>query len=395
MTTTSSSDRRPRIALYSHDTMGLGHIRRNTLLAQVLIKPPLQANVLLISGIRESGAYPLPKGIDSITLPAYHKQPDGTYRSRSLDIDVERLIALRGAAIGAALGAFDPDLFIVDNVPRGAMKELDAPLAQLRQGNTHTRIVLGLRDIIDTPETVARQWQKQDNFRVVHDFFDAIWIYGDTRLYDTARAYGLDRIGNKQIVNVGYLDPCERQLPVTNHDRGDAPFALCLVGGGQDGFAVAEAFAQARLPAGWRGIILSGAMMPGPKRQRLRELTAHRQEFEVLDFVNEPIELIREARAVVAMAGYNSTMEVLALNKRAMLVPRVTPRAEQWLRASRLAELGLVDCVHPEALNSDTLSSWLADERGAPPPARRSLDFNGLNRVAEQAALLLTPQPNL
>ena len=68
----------PRIALYSHDTMGLGHIRRNTLLAQTLIRPPLSADVLLVSGIRESGAFPLPRGIDSITLPAYQKQPDGS-----------------------------------------------------------------------------------------------------------------------------------------------------------------------------------------------------------------------------------------------------------------------------------------------------------------------------
>ena len=55
----------PRIALYSHDTMGLGHIRRTSLLARALRRPPLNAHVLLLSGIRESGAYPLPDGIDS------------------------------------------------------------------------------------------------------------------------------------------------------------------------------------------------------------------------------------------------------------------------------------------------------------------------------------------
>jgi len=44
----------PRIALYSHDTMGLGHIRRTSLLARALRRPPLNAHVLLLSGIRES-----------------------------------------------------------------------------------------------------------------------------------------------------------------------------------------------------------------------------------------------------------------------------------------------------------------------------------------------------
>ncbi|MDO5103740.1 MAG: glycosyltransferase [Lautropia sp.] len=396
MTTPPPVQPRPRIALYSHDTMGLGHIRRNTLLAQTLIKSPLSADVLLISGIRESGAYPLPKGIDSITLPAYHKQPDGSYRSRSLGIDVQRLIRLRAGAISATLSAFEPDLLIVDNVPRGAMDELTGPLEALR--HSKTRIVLGLRDIIDTPDVVARQWNKHDSFRFVQEHFDAIWIYGDTRLYDTARAYGLDQITGTRIVNVGYLDPTERMLPPSTGTTRQKPYALCVVGGGQDGFSVAEAFAQAELPCGWEGVIVTGSMMPAPARERLRELTASRPDIDVFDFVNEPLQLLRGAEAVVAMAGYNTTMEVLALNKRAMLVPRVTPRAEQWLRASRLAELGLVNCVHPDALSADTLSTWLAGHETPPPPARRTLDFNGLQRVADQAAQLLSlpsPSPEL
>lgn len=396
MTISSSDQPRPRIALYSHDTMGLGHIRRNTLLAQTLIKPPLSADVLLISGIRESGAYPMPKGIDSITLPAYHKLPDGSYRSRSLDIDVERLIRLRAGAISATLSAFEPDLLIVDNVPRGAMDELTEPLEKLR--DSKTRIVLGLRDIIDTPDVVARQWNKHDSFRFVQEHFDAIWIYGDTRLYDTARAYGLDRIEGTRIVNVGYLDPTARMLPPTPGTARQKPYALCVLGGGQDGFSVAEAFAQAQLPRGWEGVIVTGSMMPAAARERLLALTASRPEIDVFDFVNEPLQLLRGAEAVVAMAGYNTTMEVLALNKRAMLVPRVTPRTEQWLRASRLAELGLVNCVHPDALSAETLSAWLAGSQTPPPPARRSLDFNGLQRVAEQAAELLSlpsPSPEL
>ena len=90
----------PRIALYSHDTMGLGHIRRTSLLARALSQPPLAATVLLISGIRESGAYPLPPGIDSLTLPAYHKQTDGHYRARHLNIPIADLTALRSHTTG-------------------------------------------------------------------------------------------------------------------------------------------------------------------------------------------------------------------------------------------------------------------------------------------------------
>ncbi|MDO4231735.1 MAG: glycosyltransferase [Lautropia sp.] len=389
---TSTASNRPRIALYSHDTMGLGHIRRNTLLAQTLVKAPLSADVLLISGIRESGAFALPAGIDSITLPAYRKLSDGTYRSRSLDIELSRLVALRSNTIEAALHAWDPDLLVIDNVPRGALSELDASLRSLKaRGNT--RIVLGLRDIIDTPDVVARQWQKLDTFDTLQQFFDAIWVYGDTRVQNTAEVYGLNTL-DVPVTHVGYLDPSLRTTAqnATSPMPEGVPYALCMMGGGQDGQAIAEAFAQSTLPAGWQGVILTGSLMPEDTRRRLQDLVSNRADMRIIEFLSEPLELIRQARAVVGMAGYNSTMEVLALDKQVLLVPRVIPREEQWLRANRLSALGLVDCIHPDELTPALISEWLAK-----PPLPRLhhqdvLDFSGLDRVALQAAeLLATP----
>lgn len=373
--------------------MGLGHIRRNTLLAQTLVKAPLSADVLLVSGIRESGAFALPAGIDSITLPAYRKLSDGTYRSRSLDIELSRLVTLRSNTIEAALHAWDPDLLIIDNVPRGALSELDATLRSLKaRGNA--RIVLGLRDIIDTPEVVARQWQKLDTFQTLQQFFDAIWVYGDMRVQNTAEVYGLNAL-DVPVTHVGYLDPSRRTTAqnATSPMPGGVPYALCMMGGGQDGQAIAEAFALARLPAGWQGVILTGSLMPEDTRRRLHDLVRPRTDMRIIEFLSEPLELIRNARAVVGMAGYNSTMEVLALDKQVLLVPRVIPREEQWLRANRLSALGLVDCIHPEQLSAEAIGEWLAK-----PPLPRLhhqdvLDFSGLDRVARQAAELLATPP--
>lgn len=386
---TSSASKRPRIALYSHDTMGLGHIRRNTLIAQTLVKAPLSADVLLISGIRESGAFALPPGIDSITLPAYRKLSDGTYRSRALDIELSRLVTLRSKTIEAALLAWEPDLLVIDNVPRGALSELDASLHSLKaRGNT--RIVLGLRDIIDTPDVVARQWKKLGTLNTIQQFFDAIWVYGDVRVQNTAEVYGLNAL-DVPVTHVGYLDPSMRTTAqnATSPMPDGVPYALCMMGGGQDGQAIAEAFAAATLPAGWQGVILTGSLMPEDARRRLHDLVRARADMRIIEFLNEPLQLIRNARAVIGMAGYNSTMEVLALDKQVLLVPRVIPREEQWLRASRLDELGLVDCIHPEQLSAAAISDWLAK----PPTPRLHhqdvLDFCGLDRVARQVAELL------
>ena len=136
--------------------------------------------------------------------------------------------------------------------------------------------------------------------------------------------------------------------------------------------------------------------MPPAARARLQALAAHRPELQLLSFSSEPLALIRAASAVVAMAGYNSTMEVLALEKNTLLVPRVVPREEQWLRARRLADLGLVHCLHPDELSPERVGAWLAGAASPSPRprAREVLDFSGLQRVATLAAGLLQASPD-
>lgn len=380
----TSTQAGPRIALYSHDTVGFGHIRRNILLARALSAADPQAQILLVSGIREGGAFALPPRVDSITLPAYCKNTDGSYVPRALGADIDRLVGIRGDTIAAALRRFEPDLVVVDNVPRGAMNELDGVLPMLRR--MPTRLVLGLRDVLDTPSAVLRQWRQQRNFQAIRDYYDAVWVYGDRKVYDTAEACGFDADVRRKITALGYLDQFTHLKP--SPAAADEAFVLCMVGGGQDGFRLTEAFVRASLPPGHRGIIVTGSMMPAASRARLRELAAGHPGMSVLDFVADPLALMRDAAAVVSMGGYNTTIELLALNKRALIVPRVAPREEQWIRSSRLAALGLIDCLHPDDLDTEALSCWLANGR-QPRAAREVLDFNGLNRFCHLAAEMI------
>lgn len=379
----------PRFAFYSHDTMGLGHIRRNMLLTQAVFQARPDAEVLLISGVREAGTFALPRGADSVTLPTYFKTSDGRYVPRSLGQDVQRLVNVRSRIIHASLDAFEPDVVVIDNVPRGAMNELDSILPVLAKKGI--RIVLGLRDIIDEPEVVQRQWEKLRNFEVIRDYFTTIWVYGDPHLYDLTEEYGFDAATRAKTFFMGYLDQTQRlrhkgldTLPDVNR-----PYALCVVGGGQDGFRLAQAFVHARLPEGHSGVLVTGAMMPLAERERLRQWVAQRGDMVVVDFVAEPLELMQGASCIVSMGGYNTTTEILSFHKRALIVPRVKPRLEQWIRASRLDQLGLVRCLHPDALTPLALADWMAESH-EPPDPRQRLRFDGLDRVAERIRTVLS-----
>ena len=51
------------------------------------------------------------------------------------------------------------------------------------------------------------------------------------------------------------------------------------------------------------------------------------------------------------MGGYNTFCEVLSLDKRALIIPRTTPRLEQFIRASSAAKLGLISMLSEDGVN--------------------------------------------
>jgi predicted glycosyltransferase len=380
--------RRPRVALYSHDTMGLGHMRRNLLIAHSLMRAPLQPVVLMIAGAREAGGFAFPPGVDCVTLPALRKDAPGQYGSRHLDISLQDLRALRANILRAVLEEFEPDVLLVDNVPRGAVRELDPALAALRTRG-RTRCVLGLRDVLDEPQVVRWEWHRAANEDALREYYDAVWVYGDPNVYRLDHAYQFSPDLAAKIRYTGYLDQTARTEPdpCMNQDSSHASelppgrLVLCLVGGGQDGARLAEAFAQADLPDGTIGVILTGPFMPADTRQRLMRSASGCSRLHVLQFVNEPGFLLRRAERVIGMGGYNTVTEVLSYDKHALIVPRVQPRLEQLIRAERLRDLGILDMLHPDELDPLALSTWLQREPGEKVSSRGRVDLNGLRRL--------------
>src|SRR5262245_19853251 len=108
--------------------MGLGHIRRNQLIAHTLADSFLQPNILMISGTPQAAAFALTSNVDRLILPSFIKDTSGNYKPKSSHLSVEDLVSLRSKTIRTALEAFIPDVLIVDKVPRGTMRELDPTL---------------------------------------------------------------------------------------------------------------------------------------------------------------------------------------------------------------------------------------------------------------------------
>lgn len=373
--------------LYSHDTLGLGHMRRNLAIAGALAGSQPRPDILLVSGIPAARAFTLPPGVDCITLPGISKSVDGSYRARTLSMPLKELVDLRAQTIRAAVEAFGPDLFVVDKVALGAFGEL---LPTLRSLESHggTRTVLGLRDVLDTPHEARREWAADGSTEAVERYYDAVWVYGDARVVDPVSEYGLPPSVAEKITFTGYLAPSAPPPGPSCLDLGK-PYAICVVGGGQDGAHLAETFVCSDVPAHTAGVVVAGPYPPPDARHRLHQLAAARTDRLVVDFVDDPLPLIAGASAVVAMGGYNTTVELLGLRKRTLIVPRVQPRGEQLVRASRLARLGVVDLLHPDRLSPPALSAWLAEGDLPQVDAGGVLDLDGLARLPALAGALV------
>lgn len=359
------------MALYSHDALGLGHVRRNLAIAGALSDARPDAAILLLAGAAQAHAFPAPPGVDFLTLPALRKNAAGGYAPRSLAAPLRQVLALRSATLTAALDAFAPDLLVVDKLPRGVLGELEPALHALRERGS-TRIVLGLRDILDEPAVARRQWHEDRGWATVARLYDAVWVYGDRRVNDVAAECDVPAALAGRVQYTGYLAPRPRP-------RRPGPHALCLVGGGEDGHALATAFLAAPLPKGWSGTVVTGPFMPALQRRQLeRQAAAGAGAHQVVGFVDDVGPLLAQAGAVVAMAGYNTAVELLAAGVPALLVPRERPRAEQLVRARHLSRLGLARMLRQAEATPAAIGRWLA----APaPPAPGVVDLDGLGRL--------------
>lgn len=344
-----------RILMYSHDSFGLGHLRRTLALAEALVEKDPANNVLILTGSTISGAYRMSRGIDLIKLPSAIKVGKGEYEPSRLSVDADRLIWLRSRLILGAAQSFEPDAFVVDKAPLGMKGEVEPALEYLRQERPETLTVLGLRDVMDDPADVCQSWRRSKMQEAIEKFYDRILVYGPREIYDPLPEYGLSEAVLARSQYVGYVGKT-RSRKTAATSPFEPGYALVTAGGGGDGSLLLESYIEGLKLSepDFDSLVVTGPLMDEDERLRLENLAKGTRSL-LIEFHADMEALIEGAGAVVAMGGYNTTTELLAANKPAVIVPRVEPRVEQLIRAERLSRLGLVDMLHPHDLTPGLL----------------------------------------
>lgn len=382
-----------RVLLYSHDSFGLGHLRRSLLLAERIVARPEVEHALVVTGSPRCQTFRVADGIDTVKLPAITKDDRGSYRTRTLGLPLEETLRLRADLIGAALESFAPDVVVVDHAPIGLAGELLPVFARLDRRASRPRLLLGLREIIDAPERVAADWDRDGVWDVLRHRYDRILVYGDPTVRSTAQELDLDARIGRPVIPVGYVAGSTRRA-----DAGvgpTTPTVLVTGGGGGDSHHLLRAYVAYLERYGpdlpFRSVIVTGPMMSPRRRTDLEErFRATGAPGEIVDFTEDHDALLARASAVISMAGYNSSCEIIASGLPALLVPREGPRAEQLLRASGLAERGAVRTARLEEATPERLAAFIDSALdGSFVPAPLELDLGGADATAEHVVDLL------
>ena len=396
-----------RVALYSHDAKGLGHLRRNLALAHHLARalPGLTGHDvtgLVITGLAPGQDYRLPDGFDWLVLPGV-KKSGGTYLPQRLRITREDLSLIRGALLSGVLSAFAPDLLIIDRHPYGVHQELREPLTHLRRAHPAARVVLGLREVLDTPATVQREWDELGDTDTLRRLIDEVWVYGDAAVHDLSATGEAPTALEERMRYTGYLahgrdiaetrDGSEASTALAGNALDPEPFILTTAGGGSDGITLLRAAAKARVPDGYRHVVVTGPQLDAALFHQVAQAagprTVVRRSWPGMS------RHIQQAAAVISMAGYNTVSEILASDTPALLVPRETPRLEQFIRATALKEAGAVDLLRVTDLSAAALENRLTELLRDQDTARnhlmgrRRLRLDGLETVPVLAAELI------
>lgn len=386
------------ILMYSHDTYGLGHIRRSMAIANHLRDE--QTNVLILTGSPIVGRFPFPEQVDFVRIPGMIKKTNDDYQSLSIRIEQEHALSIRTNIILATAQTFKPNLFIVDKEPHGLKREVLPTLEWLKEESPQTTSILGLRDILDDSEVIIKDWQDKGVYTSLDSLYDQIWVYGNQDVYDPISQYQIPAAITDKVKFTGYIP--RKNLPENTRNRirkqyrilEDDIFVLVTTGGGGDGCEVLDHYLSMHdyfptsLPL--KTVMITGPFMPKSQRNQIQK-RAKLHGIKTLPFHPRLEEVMKAADLVISMGGYNTICEILTQKTPALIIPRETPRKEQLIRATCLKQRGLLDFIQwtevtPQLLREKIFS--IIQNRKQYTTAMCNFKLSGLDTMLSELQLL-------
>jgi predicted glycosyltransferase len=365
----------PRLLVYSHDSFGLGNIRRMLAICGHLRETVPGVSILILSGAPMLHSFRAVEGIDYVKLPCLRRTEDGELRVPFLPMSVAEVARLRRELILSIAQSFRPDALLVDKSPDGLAGELKPTLYYLKNRFPKTKILLVLRDILDSSKKTTQTWREREYYSLVQDHFDGVAVLGQQHLFDVRTEYEFPENLQQKTWFCGYLakeGPMRSRAEVRSEIgvSGGDKLALVTTGGGEDGYHVLENYlnglAQEPGKRRLKTLIVTGPALAPDRARAIHGMAQAHSSVHVLDFSDDMLSCCNAADVIVSVAGYNTVCEILTFRKQAVVVPRVHQVEEQRIRAERMSKRALFQMILPGDLSPQLLMDAVVSHLDSP-----------------------------
>ncbi|WP_428566328.1 MAG: glycosyltransferase family protein [Solidesulfovibrio sp. DCME] len=379
-----------KVAVYCQHVLGMGHLFRTLAIVSALAG---HERLLVLGGPPAPVA--APEGVAVARLPPLAMDADFAALTLS-GAALEAAKADRRQRLLAALGAFAPDVFFVELYPFGRKAfefELVPAIEAVRARGG--RVVSGVRDIL-----VEKKDQAAYEARVLDRlgrFFDAVCVHADPALFPLSETFSRAGEIAVPVHYTGYVavgPRPSRAVAAVRRELGveeEKALVVASAGGGKVGSQLLAATlgacrADPRLrEAAVR--VFSGPYCPDAAYAALSAAAAGLPDARVRRFAPDFADILAACDLSLSLAGYNTVMGLLAAGARGLVFPFDQNR-EQRLRASRLADHGLLGVLDPPDLAPGRLAGRMLAALGAPKPPRAAVDLDGARATAVALAAL-------
>jgi predicted glycosyltransferase len=374
-----------KIVFYCQHVLGIGHFFRSLEICRALDRHQV---ILVTGGPRFPAA--LPDHVREFPLPALEMDRDFKELRTEAGADLETVRRLRRDRLGAFFESETPELFLIELYPFGRKAfrfEIDPLLEDLARGRLpRCGLVCSLRDIL--VEKAVPHEHEDRVVKLLNRHFDALLVHADPRLVRLEETFGRCQDIDIPLVYTGFVTPrpepgarqrLRAELGLAEPER----LIVASAGGGSVGApllkAAIDAFRHVARGRGCRLQVFTGPFLPQEEFEKLQHAAG--EGVFVVRFTDRFLSYLAAADLSVSMAGYNTTMNLIAARVPALVWPFARNR-EQRLRAERLQALGALRLLPDAQLEPARLAALMEQmlTRGERPDT--GVDLNGAQATA-------------
>ncbi|MFQ5544144.1 MAG: glycosyltransferase, partial [Nitrospiria bacterium] len=381
--------KKKKVLFYCQHVLGMGHLIRS----REIVHGLKDFEVCFLNGGEIVPGFEFSSEISVVNLPpiksdAEFKEIQGAGGFQSL----KALKAARTKEILAEYTRFKPDALIIELFPFGRRKfafELVPLLCRIQLDGNRTKVVCSLRDILVSKRDQTRH--EDQVCYMMNRYFDLLLIHSDPKFQKLDETYSRMNDLENQIRYTGFVANSVSKRETDQEDKvliepSETPLILSSIGGGRVGIELLEcaiaasSIVEKSLPH--RLLIFTGPYLSDDDFLNLQALVAGKQNITLKRYTTDFLSYMKIADLSISMAGYNTCMNILTTETKAIVLPFTgNNNEEQTIRAEKLEALGLVSMIRPDTLNPLTLSEKILKSLKSTSVAM-PLNLNGAENTA-------------